>query len=41
MIWLFSNRIYVHVNPGPNKRKNLQTPPPIRRAAPSRDTGGF
>ena len=41
MICLYSNRIYVRVNPGPNKRKNLQTPPPIHRAAPSRDTGGF
>ena len=28
MIWLCSNRIYVHVNPDPNKRENLQTPPP-------------
>ena len=23
VIWLYSNSIYVHVNPGPNKRENL------------------
>jgi hypothetical protein len=28
VIWLYSKRIYVHVNPSPNKRENLPSSPP-------------
>jgi hypothetical protein len=41
LIELYSKRTYVHVNPSPNKRRNLQPPPPVFRAVPSHDTGGF